>query len=452
MAVAARREVVRQLQERGLSERQALRLVGMSASTLRYQPRDDGNGRLRERLTELAGQHRRHGYRMLHSRLRIDGWAINVKRTYRVYREEGLMVRKRRRKKLPMPERQPLVRPLQPDEVWSMDFVFDELANGRRVKTLTVVDDCSKEAVQIAVDTSIPALYVTRVLDQVKAGLRRLLDDFLWGDFGIDPEETEITFSGGRGYHVKVRSEGLLTLSSPERRDLVDYILGTGVDPLEIIDAPSPPADPHRRAKARRIPAPWPDAEAPGWAGRTTRAILAVLSRWEREGTAPVAGELRAMGLPEARAARWAERLVEQGGLDRIRQSRRFDVFKEPFPPDVLRAMVAQAAIEVQGETDAPVTTDIHRLIRLPGSLHGGTGFRVVPLDRDRLPEFDPLAEARAPFGDAPIVRVEYLQRVDYPFPDHPARGSAGSTDELPTAIALFLVLRGEAAPRLRPG
>ena len=133
MAVAARREVVRQLQDLGLSERQALRLVGMSPSTLRYQPRDDGNGRLRERLTELAGQHRRHGYRMLHSRLRIDGWAINVKRTYRVYREEGLMVRKRRRKKLPVPERQPLVRPVQPNEVWSMDFVFDELASGRRV-------------------------------------------------------------------------------------------------------------------------------------------------------------------------------------------------------------------------------------------------------------------------------------------------------------------------------
>jgi len=169
VAVSARREVVRQLQGIGLSERQTLRLVGMSASTLRYEPRDDGNEGLRERLKELAGQHRRHGYRMLHSRLRIDGWTINVKRTYRVYREEGLMVRKRRRKKLPVPERQPLVRPTQANEVWSMDFVFDELANGRRVKTLTVVDDCSKEAVQIAVDTSIPALYVTRVLDQVKA-------------------------------------------------------------------------------------------------------------------------------------------------------------------------------------------------------------------------------------------------------------------------------------------
>ena len=169
MAVAARRECVRQLQGKGLSERQACRLVGISISVLRYQPGGDVNQPLRERLKELAGQHRRHGYRMLHNRLRDDGWAINVKRTYRLYCEEGLTVRKRRRKKLPVPERQQLIRPEQPNEVWSMDFVFDVLANGRKVKTLTVVDDCTKESVQIIADTSIPALYVTRVLDQVKA-------------------------------------------------------------------------------------------------------------------------------------------------------------------------------------------------------------------------------------------------------------------------------------------
>ncbi len=126
----------------------------MSASPLRYRPRDDGNAALRARLKALAGQHRRHGYRMLHNRLRLDGWAINVKRTYRLYREEGLMVRQRRRKKLPVPKRQALIRPVAPNEVWSMDFVFDELADGRRVKTLTVVDDCSKESVQIVADTS----------------------------------------------------------------------------------------------------------------------------------------------------------------------------------------------------------------------------------------------------------------------------------------------------------
>jgi len=168
VAVPAKRECVRLLQGCGLSERQALRLVGMSPSVLRYQPRPDSNDALRGRLRELAGQHRRHGYRMLHNRLRNDGWPGNVKRTYRVYREEGLAVRKRRRKKLPVPERQMLARPSASNEVWSMDFVFDELANGRRVKTLTVVDDCTKESVQIIADTSIPAAYVARTLDQIK--------------------------------------------------------------------------------------------------------------------------------------------------------------------------------------------------------------------------------------------------------------------------------------------
>lgn len=169
VAVGARRDVVRQLRVRGLSERQALMRLGVRASTLRHEPRADGNARLRERLTELAGQHRRHGYRMLHSRLRIDGWASNVKPTYRIFREAGLMLRERRRKKLPVPERQPRVRPVQPNEVRDTDFVFDDLANGQRVETLTVVGECSKGAVQIVVDTSIPALYITRVLDQVKA-------------------------------------------------------------------------------------------------------------------------------------------------------------------------------------------------------------------------------------------------------------------------------------------
>ena len=169
VAVPAKRECVRLLQACGLSERQALRLVGISPSVLRYEPKPDGNDDLRARLRELAGRHRRHGYRMLHNRLKNEGWPGNLKRTYRVYREEGLAVRKRRRKKLPVPERQPLVRPHLPDEVWSMDFVFDELASDRRVKTLTIVDDCTKESVSIVADTSIPAAYVVRTLDRLKA-------------------------------------------------------------------------------------------------------------------------------------------------------------------------------------------------------------------------------------------------------------------------------------------
>lgn len=89
-AVAAKRECVRQLQAKSLSECQACRLVAISTSVLREQPRTDGNKTLRESLKELAGQHRRHGDRMLHDRLRQEGWAINVKRTWRLYREAGL--------------------------------------------------------------------------------------------------------------------------------------------------------------------------------------------------------------------------------------------------------------------------------------------------------------------------------------------------------------------------
>lgn len=154
----------------------------MSPASCATDPATKATARLRERMTALDSQRRRHGYRMPHRRLRPDGWAVDVERAYRIYRVEGLMVRRRRRKKLPLPERQPLVRPLQPGEVWSMDFVSDDLANGRGVKTLTAVDDCSKDVIQIAADTSMPALHATRLLDQ--AGRQSGLPEAILTDSG----------------------------------------------------------------------------------------------------------------------------------------------------------------------------------------------------------------------------------------------------------------------------
>jgi putative transposase len=169
VTVAARRELVRLARARGLSERHALRMAGMSGSVLRYERRDDGNQRLRECIVDMAYRHRRYGYRMIHLRLRHEGWAVNVKRVRRLYRLENLMVRRRKRKKVPLGERQPLLRPSRRNEVWSADFVFDRLADGRSLKCLTVVDDCTHEAVAIQPDRAISGAYVTRVLDRVKA-------------------------------------------------------------------------------------------------------------------------------------------------------------------------------------------------------------------------------------------------------------------------------------------
>ena len=168
MTVPAKRELVRYAQSRGLSERRALKLACLSPSVLRYERRDDGNAELRERIVALAHRHRRHGYRMIHLRLRQEGWLVNIKRVRRLYRQENLMVHKRKRKKVAPGDRQPLIRPSRANEVWSMDFVFDRLADGRSLKCLTVVDDATQESVTIAPDTAISGTYVTRLLERIK--------------------------------------------------------------------------------------------------------------------------------------------------------------------------------------------------------------------------------------------------------------------------------------------
>jgi putative transposase len=147
------------------SERRACRLLGMSRSSCRYQPRRPEEEVLRQRLRELAVERRRFGYRRLAVLLRREGWAVNWKRVYRVYRQEHLQVGKRPRKRGVSRERLPLALPGRPNERWSMDFVMDSLATGRRFRTLNVVDDYTRECVRIEVDTSLGGERVARVLE-----------------------------------------------------------------------------------------------------------------------------------------------------------------------------------------------------------------------------------------------------------------------------------------------
>src|SRR5690349_11166787 len=110
--------------ERGLSERRALAIIGMSASAMRYAPTPDRNRELRARIVALAHRHRRYGAGMIYLKLRQAGERVNHKRVHRLYVAERLQVRRRRRKKIPLADRQPLIRPTRPNEVWSADFVF----------------------------------------------------------------------------------------------------------------------------------------------------------------------------------------------------------------------------------------------------------------------------------------------------------------------------------------
>jgi transposase InsO family protein len=157
------------MQDKGLSERQGLRIVRMSPSALRYWGRPDRNEALRGKIIGLAQRHRRYGAGMIYLKLRQAGDPVNHKRVERLYRLEGLQVRRRRRKKIPVTDRQPLIRPASANEVWSMDFVFDRVATGRVIKCLVVVDDATHEAVAIAPEHSIGGDHLTRLLDAICA-------------------------------------------------------------------------------------------------------------------------------------------------------------------------------------------------------------------------------------------------------------------------------------------
>jgi putative transposase len=152
--------------EKEISERHACRLARLHRSTCRYQPQPQDDGQLRERLKALALKRRRYGSPRLTVLLRREGFTDNHKRIERVYQEERLQVRRRKRKRVARATRRvaPSV-PQQPDQRWSMDFAHDCLADGRTIRALTIVDDYSRECPHIEVDTSLGGQRVVRVLD-----------------------------------------------------------------------------------------------------------------------------------------------------------------------------------------------------------------------------------------------------------------------------------------------
>jgi len=164
----ARRAAARYLQDKyGISERRACTTTGFHRSVVRYQATRPDDWGLRQHLRELAAIYPRYGYLRLGDRLRRKGEHHNHKKIYRVYCEEGLQVRKRKKKRARSQPRRPLQTPTMLNERWSMDFVSDYLQDGRRFRILNVLDDFSSESVGIEVGISIPGERVARFLDYI---------------------------------------------------------------------------------------------------------------------------------------------------------------------------------------------------------------------------------------------------------------------------------------------
>lgn len=231
------------------------------------------------------------------------------------------------------------------------------------------------------------------MLGMAKEEAQKILD-MLLGDFGISEEYVEVVFSGGRGYHIHVRDPRVRGLGSAERREIVDYITGTGLDRVQKKrvsgEAGSETAD------KTLIPG----EDEGGWGAKINQWIVSYLADIAARGDQDKLMEYSGVG--EKTSSRILDGLEDEEVLESIRRGNA-DALKGASKR-FWEALIEDARDNLRGHPDEPVTADTRRLIRLPGSLHGGAGLRVTPVPLDELGSFDPLSDAVV-FGEE-AVRV----------------------------------------------
>lgn len=255
---------------------------------------------------------------------------------------------------------------------------------------------------------------LARVRDETVRLLAVLTDEL-----GFAERDLQVVFSGGRGYHVHVKDLALRHLSSVERRELINYVSGIGLDPTLLLRQTDHPER--------------------GWQGRQRRALREYLAWLDTMGESDALAHLSSLpGIGSGRARRiWDRRAhLGTGGGD-TGDRRLLRLLLSPENPE-WRNRIREAGIRA----DEPVTTDIKRLIRAPGTLHGGSGLRVTPIEVGDLCAFDPLVDAVV-FSDREVT-VEVLRPCHVPFPGSQTRLEAGPA-ALAEASAVYLCARGLA-------
>ncbi len=270
----------------------------------------------------------------------------------------------------------------------------------------------------------------------VKKEFYKLVDDFLLNDFGFDKKYIELYFSGGRGYHCHVKNPKILSLDSNERREIVDYITGRDLKDSLVFHEQVTGT---KRYRGRSYPSgktlKMPTPDEPGWQGRISKGIIEIVNEIKKSED-PIE-KLKEYGVKQTDAKKLLEDLseervtrIKEGRLDQSKTIRKF----------FLNSALRKTAVSMSaGETDEPVTCDIKRLIRLPGSLHGKTGFKVEKIALDKLHDFDPLEDVVVLSDD--LVKVELKQPFNIKMKGEEFNLGSGE-QELPAYLAVFLIGR----------
>jgi len=271
------------------------------------------------------------------------------------------------------------------------------------------------------------------MLAKCKDALRRLLD-FLEDDFGFD--DLTIVFSGGRGYHVHVRDERIRHLERDARREVVDYVRGIGLEFDELVDEESVAGTAGRSSPAQKRTL----STEGGWSARAHRHMLAVvddLLAMEEADALEQLQEYDGIGEGKATAALNAARSnyeqLEAGNID-----------VHPAFYQLAKILLHEVVAADNAPIDEPVTTDTNRLIRLPGSLHGGSGLEVQRIDRDDLDAFDPLVDPVPETFRGHDITVEVTDGGLVELDGDSFTLVAGN-QTVPEHVGVFLMARGRA-------
>jgi DNA primase small subunit len=286
----------------------------------------------------------------------------------------------------------------------------------------------------------------SEMLELVKKETQKLLE-FLTADFGFSEKVISVAFSGGRGYHIHIRDPRIFTLGGDERREVVDYLTGRGLDIERLRYKVSISGD----VGAKKVRALRCQSEnSPGWGGRFNEAVVRFAEEIRNLDEKSAVKKLtKIKNIGDVRAAEFYMRIKSDRVLDDIR-SGNLDSLKgvQDIWKFVINHYLADQFVEVLGgETDEPVTADVRRLIRCPGSLHGGSGLRVTPLSIRDLEDFDPLQDAVV-YGDE-SVPLEILKPFNTQMRGQSYRLTEGPA-ELPLCVAVFLMARGVAEARTK--
>ncbi|MEZ5335968.1 MAG: DNA primase catalytic subunit PriS [Methanolobus sp.] len=274
--------------------------------------------------------------------------------------------------------------------------------------------------------------------DMLEKGKRETLKllEFLMDDFGFSEREVHAVFSGGRGYHFHISEELVLSLGSAERREIVDYVSSKGLNLEKIFSKREISGDAGAESAKMAV---FPSENDGGWGGRINRYLISYLTSLAKDENA-VKILTGFKGVGKTTAEKIVETFKDDARVNALREGK-MDALGG-IKKDILMGIVNQGVEQMAACVDEPVTADIKRLIRLPGSLHGKSGMKVTALSIDELETFEPLNDAVV-FGDK-SVKIKVIKPFAVQMKGKDLMVEEG-IQEVPEYAAVYLMCRGVA-------